>query len=210
MSYHLARKDYVQHELTEANCPNLPHELLDQWLKDAHTDSEDANAMTISTVDQNGQPSSRIVLLRELSQTGIIFFTNYNSKKGRDISKNNKVALNFFWPWMERQVRIEGVIEKVDESISDAYFDSRPRESQLGAIASSQSESLSDRKVLEDKLNALAHQFADQAIPRPTHWGGYLVRPKYFEFWQGRSSRLHDRIAYRNENDQWITGRLFP
>lgn len=210
MSYHLARKEYSQHELSEENCPSKPHLLLDQWLKDAHTDSEDANAMTLSTVDASGQPSSRIVLLRDLNERGITFYTNYKSRKGQNVLDNKKVALNLFWPWMERQVRVEGILEKIDDSISDQYFASRPRESQLGALASNQSETMTSRSVLEERIKELEIEYAGKVIPRPSHWGGYIVIPNYFEFWQGRQSRLHDRIAYERINQTWTTCRLFP
>lgn len=211
MSYDKARKDYSKHELLENDCPESPETLLDLWLHEAHSDSDDANAMTLCTVGENGQPSSRIVLLRELSENGIIFYTNYDSQKGKEMELNNKVALNFFWPWVERQVRVEGVVSKVSAEISDAYFRSRPIQSQIGAIASSQSSVLNSRSELEDKVKELTERFQNTYVPRPDDWGGYIVRASQYEFWQGRPSRLHDRILYTRAGDNhWEMRRLYP
>ncbi|MEZ4722112.1 MAG: pyridoxamine 5'-phosphate oxidase [Flavobacteriales bacterium] len=210
MSYTLARKDYDKHELLEADCPDQPFELLHKWLEEAHTDSEDANAFVLSTVDASGCPSSRVVLLRELSERGISFFTNYNSKKGRDLLENPNASVNFFWPWMERQVRVQGTVQKLTEEENDAYFNSRPRESQIGAWASQQSDTLSSRSTLENKVLELSKVYEGKPIERPKHWGGFLIRLHYFEFWQGRPSRLHDRISYRKDNQEWIKARLNP
>ncbi len=198
--------------LVEEDCPASPFKLLDQWLLDAHSESEDANAFTLSTVKENRQPSSRIVLLRSLTELGIVFYTNYDSQKGNEMSQNPMVAINFFWPWIERQVRIGGYVTKVSSEISDAYFKSRPRKSQVGAIASSQSKELKVRETLENRVIELTSEFEGRDIPRPENWGGYIVTPSYFEFWQGRASRLHDRIRYDvfAENSNWAISRLYP
>tara|TARA_B110000046_G_scaffold76114_1_gene84209 strand:+ start:1807 stop:2445 length:639 start_codon:yes stop_codon:yes gene_type:complete len=212
MSYEKARKDYTKHVLLEHDCPSSPAILLDQWLHEAHSNSIDANAMTLSTVGQNGQPSSRIVLLRELTEKGIVFYTNYNSQKGREMAENELVSINFFWPWIERQVRIGGKASKISAFSSDEYFNSRPRESQIGAIASTQSQTLKLRETLENRVTELTSKFEGQDIPRPENWGGYIIEPNYFEFWQGRASRLHDRVRYDQsiEDGQWLISRLYP
>jgi pyridoxamine 5'-phosphate oxidase len=212
MSYHKARKDYTKHMLVEADCPSSPFKLLDEWLLDAHSESEDANAFTLSTVNENGQPSSRIVLLRSLTELGVVFYTNYDSQKGNEMSQNPMVSINFFWPWIERQVRIGGNVTKVPSEISDAYFKSRPRKSQIGAIASAQSKELKVRETLENRVIELTSEFEGRDIPRPENWGGYIVTPSYFEFWQGRASRLHDRIRYDvlAEDYNWSISRLYP
>ena len=212
MSYHKARKDYTKHTLLKEDCPSSPYSLLDQWLHDAHSDSEDANAFTLCTVDDTGQPSSRIVLLRDLSVEGIVFYTNYESQKGRELAQNPLVSLNFFWPWIERQVRIGGRVSKVSAETSDAYFSTRPRESQIGACASSQSQELKERKTLENRVSELSAEYKGKDIPRPANWGGYIVVPSYIEFWQGRASRLHDRIRYDIDKatSEWTLKRLYP
>lgn len=211
MSIEYVRKDYSKDFLLEENCPENPVQLLDKWLKEAVELSEDANAMTISSLGEDGMISSRIVLIRKLEDRGLSFFTNYNSKKGADFEHHNKVAVNFFWPWAERQVRVQGIIEKLTEKESDAYFDSRPRASQLGAWASDQSNRMGDRKELEMKLEEIEKKYEGKKVPRPEHWGGYLIRPVSMEFWQGRQSRLHDRIAYQqNQQGAWDMFRLNP
>jgi pyridoxamine 5'-phosphate oxidase len=210
MSYQKARKDYILHELWEKDCPASPEDLLDKWLKEAHSDNEDANAMTLSTVNSQLEPSNRIVLLRGLSSDGIVFYTNYDSDKGQEMAANSNVALNFFWSWMERQVRIKGRVERLPESQSDAYFNSRPRESQVGAWASAQSSSIANRSELDETVQLLEAKYEGIAIPRPKFWGGYLVQVNYFEFWQGRANRLHDRIAYTKNEMGWSINRLSP
>jgi pyridoxamine 5'-phosphate oxidase len=166
--------------------------------------------MNVSTVSKEGKPSSRIVLLRNFSENGFVFYTNYNSKKGNDISENNSAAINFFWPQLERQIRIEGKLQKVDSKISDEYFASRPHDSQLGAWASNQSEVLKNRQELEEKFAALEKKFAGINVPRPEHWGGYCLVPDSIEFWQGRPSRIHDRIKFTTVNNEWKIERLSP
>jgi pyridoxamine 5'-phosphate oxidase len=167
--------------------------------------------MTLATVNRKGQPDARIVLLRGVDKNGFSFFTNYKSAKGREINENKKVCLNFFWPDLSRQVRIAGTIEKLSAKISDDYFQSRPRESQLGAWASNQSEVIENRQALEAKFDEFEQKFNGKKIPRPAHWGGYIVRPVTIEFWQGRASRLHDRILYeKNKSGTWKISRLAP
>lgn len=210
MSYEAVRKDYVKHTLEEADCKENPIEMLDAWLKIALEESEDANAMTLTTVNAKGEPSSRVVLIRKLDERGIVFYTNYESKKGTDLAENPNVAVNFFWPWLERQVRVQGSVVKLSAEESDAYFDTRPRESQLGAWASAQSDTMTTRDELEKALLVITEKFANKQVPRPPFWGGYLITPAYFEFWQGRANRLHDRIAYSRADNKWQFKRLFP
>lgn len=187
-----------------------PFELFTKWYEEAFQSNQpEFNAFTLGTVDAEGQPSSRILYLKELLDEKFIFYTNYNSHKGQDIEVNPKVSMLFFWPGLQRQLRIEGVVQKVDEKISDAYFASRPRGSQIGAWASNQSEWLEDRHQLEHAVIAFAEKFTDE-VPRPPHWGGYELTPTLVEFWQGRPSRLHDRIVYFFENEQWHVQRKNP
>ena len=174
-------------------------------------DEGETNAMTISTLGLDGFPKSRVVLLKKYTHEGFIFYTNYNSEKGRDILANPNVCLSFFWPKAERQVIIKGKAEKVEPNMSDGYFESRPRGSQLGALVSNQSEVVANRKVLEDDLQQLEAKYEGKDILRPDHWGGFIVKPISIEFWQGRPNRLHDRIRFTlNEDFDWIMERLAP
>ena len=150
------------------------------------------------------------MLIRQLDQEGLVFYTNYDSAKGKDIAIHPKVGVNFFWPWLERQVRVRGIAERLSAEASDAYFNSRPRESQLGAWASIQSEEMTTRDQLDKRLVECTERFKDQDVPRPPHWGGFRIKPQYFEFWQGRSNRLHDRIRYESVEGGWKLSRLFP
>jgi pyridoxamine 5'-phosphate oxidase len=168
------------------------------------------NAMTLATVDERGRPAARIVLLKELDPRGFVFFTNYDSKKGRDLAAHPHAALVLFWEPMHRQVRVEGSVERVAAAESDAYFASRPRGSQLGAIASPQSQPIESRKILEDRIAALEATLGDATAPRPEHWGGYRVVPEMIELWQGQPSRLHDRVRYRRIDGVWVRDRLAP
>jgi pyridoxamine 5'-phosphate oxidase len=169
------------------------------------------NAMTLATATNEGLVDARIVLLRDFHSKGLSFFTNYKSIKGQEIRLNKKVCLNFFWPELQRQIRIRGVIEKLPPRSSDLYFASRPRESQIAAWASNQSEKLTNRQELENRYNEYEKKFEGKKVPRPPHWGGYRVKPSYFEFWQGRMSRLHDRIIYQSiRNGRWTIMRLNP
>ncbi|MCB9223905.1 MAG: pyridoxamine 5'-phosphate oxidase [Crocinitomicaceae bacterium] len=181
-----------------------------EWYQEAHEhDCADPHAVVLSTVSTDGQPSSRMVYMREMLEEGIIIYTNYLSKKGGNILKNPKVAALFYWDCVERQVRIEGVAEKVDKSISDDYFANRPRISQIGAWASEQSSEIDSRETLEERVKHFENKFPNE-VPRPPHWGGYLIKPHYFEFWQGRLGRLHDRLCYTKDGNDWRKSRIAP
>lgn len=187
-----------------------PFELFQIWFDEAINAAEvESNAFVLSTTDENFHPSSRIVYLKEVVDEQFVFFTNYNSQKGKDIEKNNKVSMLFFWPLMSRQVRIEGICTKTSGEVSDDYFNSRPRNSQLGAWASHQSDFLSNRKELEDRFIELEKKYPNE-IPRPPHWGGYKIDPIQVEFWQGRPSRLHDRLVLTKNNGAWTAQRKNP
>ncbi len=209
------RKTYAQQALDEASVADDPYEQFRQWFGEAeaaeHPDWLETNAMTVSTVGKDGRVSSRILLLKAFDESGFTFFTNYHSHKGQQLAENPHTALCFFWPHVERQVRIEGTVEPVDSELSDTYFQSRPRSSQLGAWVSEQSQVVADRGTLEASLQDREVEFAGGPVPRPAHWGGYRVAPETLEFWQGRPSRLHDRIVYRRGDDgQWERVRLSP
>jgi len=206
------RKDYRLAELNEDIAGDNPIAFFGKWFAEAEASQiEDVNAMTLATVDARNKPHARIVLLKGLTQDGFNFFTNYNSAKGQDINANAHVALVFFWKELERQVRIEGIVEKLSEEESDAYFNSRPVGSRIGTWASPQSEVIPSRKVLENNYQNYEEQFSNGVIPRPANWGGYRVYPEYIEFWQGGGSRLHDRILFTLlDNKKWAKSRLAP
>ncbi|MFC4721873.1 pyridoxamine 5'-phosphate oxidase [Geojedonia litorea] len=207
------RKSYEKGELLKKNVPENPMELFQKWFHEIdHFFPEiESNAMNIATIGADGYPKSRVVLLKKFTFEGFIFYTNYNSEKGRAIKVNPKVCLSFFWNGAERQIIIKGNAEKIEENLSDGYFESRPRGSQLGALASNQSEPIANRAILETKLKSLEASFEGKEIPRPNNWGGYIVKPVEFEFWQGRANRLHDRIQYKLEgNHSWVISRLSP
>lgn len=206
------RKSYEKSELIESNLPEDPIQLFHNWFHEFDENaSEEVNAMTVSTFGLDGYPKSRVVLLKRFTYEGFIFYTNYNSEKGKAIASNPNVCLSFFWHAMERQVIIKGKAEKVPENLSDGYFESRPDGSKLGAIVSNQSEVIASREVLETKLDQLEKHFEGKEIPRPGYWGGYIVKPVEIEFWQGRPNRLHDRIRYQIQEDfSWKRERLSP
>jgi pyridoxamine 5'-phosphate oxidase len=207
------RKSYEKEELLESNCPENPMELFQKWFLSADKSDtvEETNAMTISTIGNDGFPKSRVVLLKKYTWEGFIFYTNYTSEKGRAILANPQVCLSFFWPALEQQIIIKGNAEKIAENLSDGYFESRPDGSKLGAWASDQSAVVSSRKALEDSLKGFEQQFEGKDIPRPPHWGGFMVKPVSIEFWQGRPNRLHDRIRYSLTSDfSWKLERLAP
>ena len=205
------RKEYKKGLLSEEDISNDPFRQFDLWFKDAiNFHQGEVNVMTLATVT-HGRPSQRIVLLKGYDHTGLTFFTNYESAKGKAIAETPFVALNFFWQDLERQIRIEGNAMKIEASKSEEYFHSRPRGSQIGAWVSPQSQEIAGRSFLDEQQLAFEEKFAEvEPIPKPSHWGGYKVIPDYFEFWQGRPSRLHDRLAYRKENTDWKIIRLAP
>ncbi|MDC6367013.1 MULTISPECIES: pyridoxamine 5'-phosphate oxidase [Flavobacteriaceae] len=207
------RKTYQKSSLLEDTIDKNPMQQFQKWFYEVEaTDGlDEPNAMTIATVGLDGFPKNRVVLMKKYTHEGFIFYTNYFSEKGKAIEKNPQVCLSFFWANMERQIIIKGKAEKVAENLSDGYFESRPRGSQLGAVVSEQSEVVPSREMLEDKLKALEQEYEGKEVERPEHWGGYLVRPVSIEFWQGRPNRLHDRIRYTlEENLDWNIERLAP
>lgn len=205
------RKDYSSESLDEKVVFPDPLHQFRFWLEEAaKAGVPEVNAMTLATVDAVGQPSARIVLLRGFNESGISFFTNYQSRKGNDINVNPNACLNFFWPELERQIRINGKIIKLDPQESDEYFASRPRESQIGAWTSHQSTVIPNKEFLIERYKNLEQEFEGRAVPRPPHWGGFLLKPEAFEFWQGRPSRLHDRIGYVLESGLWSIKRYSP
>ena len=207
------RKVYEKSELSENEVPENPIELFQKWFFEAEEfDGElEANAMTLSTVGLDGFPKSRIVLLKKYTWEGFIFYSNYLSEKGKAIEENPNVCLSFFWHQLERQIIIKGTCEKIAANLSDGYFESRPDGSKLGAWASKQSTIVPSRTYLDNELKAYEDKFKGQEIPRPEHWGGYLVRPTSLEFWQGRPNRMHDRIRYELQEDfDFKIDRLAP
>ncbi|MER3318530.1 MAG: pyridoxamine 5'-phosphate oxidase [Allomuricauda sp.] len=207
------RKSYEKSELTEENVKENPLEQFQKWFHEVEASDgvDEPNAMTVSTIGLDGFPKSRVVLMKKFTFEGFIFYTNYQSEKGKAIAANPAVCLSFFWPNMERQVIVKGTAEKIAENLSDGYFESRPTGSQLGAIVSDQSEVVPSREYLEKELNKLEKKYEGKEIQRPDYWGGYLVRPMSIEFWQGRPNRLHDRIRYTLQEDfDWKIERLAP
>jgi pyridoxamine 5'-phosphate oxidase len=207
------RKSYEKKELLESNCPENPLELFQTWFINADTSEmvDESNAMTVSSIGLDGFPKNRVVLLKKYTWEGFIFYTNYNSEKGKAIAINNNICLSFFWPALEQQIIIKGNAEILAENLSDGYFESRPDGSKLGAWASNQSSVVNSREELDAGLKIFEKKFKGEEILRPKHWGGYLVKPSSIEFWQGRPNRMHDRIRYRLEEDfSWKLERLAP
>lgn len=206
------RKDYSKKMLQETDVNADAIEQFKIWWTEAVDSAiDEVNAMTLATASAQGKPSARVVLLKGFNESGFIFFTNYHSQKASEIEENPRVSLVFFWKELERQVRIDGTIKKITAEDSDEYFYSRPVESRIGAWASPQSKVIASRKVIEENVVELEKSFAGKTIDRPPHWGGYIIKPAVIEFWQGRSSRLHDRLQYSlNEMGQWEIKRLAP
>lgn len=205
------RKDYTLKSLSENDIQANPFDQFTVWWNEAiASEIDEVNAMTLATVKANNTPTLRIVLLKDYDVNGFTFFTNYASAKGNELAHNHHAAVNFFWKELQRQVRIEGIIKKVDETLSNEYFNSRPEGSKIGAWASPQSQVIASREILETNIAKYSQQFCNN-IPRPKHWGGYVLQPTYFEFWQGRSNRLHDRLAYTLvQHNNWKIERLAP
>lgn len=208
------RRHYQQDGLHKRDCAACPTEQLKRWLHEAQECSPgdwfEVNAMSLATSSPDGDVTSRVVLLKGLDTDGLRFFTNYSSEKGRQLADNPRAALNFFWPHLERQVRVAGSVTKVAREVSLEYFRSRPRGSQLGAVASAQSQVVTSREVLEARLYELEAEYNGQDVPLPDDWGGYCLAPAVFEFWQGRPDRLHDRLRYSLADDVWRLERVSP
>jgi pyridoxamine 5'-phosphate oxidase len=206
------RSEYNTASLSETEANTDPIKQFDTWFKEAlDAEVQEPTAMTLATATTDGRPSARIVLLKGFDSNGFVFYTNYLSRKGKEISKNPLGALLFFWGSMERQIRIEGTIEKISKEESERYFHSRPKDSQIGAVISPQSQEIPGRDALEQKWHETEAKYKDKEVPKPAHWGGYILKPRLIEFWQGRPSRLHDRILYKKiDNKNWKKVRLAP
>lgn len=205
------RREYKMAALDLTDVDKEPMKQFQLWFEEAlKADIIEPNAMFLATVSKEGKPSGRVVLLKDIAEGGLIFYTNYESRKAKDIAENQYVSLTFFWADLERQVRVEGYVRKVSEQRSTEYYLSRPYESQIGAWASPQSRVVADKTFLEQSFAKFLDEFSQKAIHRPPHWGGYVVIPTYFEFWQGRPNRMHDRICYELEENNWLIKRLAP
>ena len=204
------RDKYLKGKLIEKNLPKDPFDLFDNWFEDLEKfgNERENNAMSLSTVNDKNVPTTRVVLLKQFSKNGFVFYSNYDSRKGKHIDNNPNVCISFYWPSMERQVIINGKVSKISAIESDKYFNSRPKSSQLGAIISNQSEIIPSRKFLEEKLSKF--NISNNNLNRPSNWGGYILKPELFEFWQGRDSRLHDRIIFSKSKTNWDQKRLSP
>ncbi len=207
----IGNKNNRNNELNETSVDKNPFIQFTKWYESIlNSKLNEPTAMMLSTTDVSGNPSARIVLLKEIDNSGFVFYTNYGSRKGKDMKENPKAALTFFWDEVRRQIRIEGRIQKIRREISKEYFSTRPRESQIGAWVSAQSSVIPNRELLENKYIELKEKFGNKDIPLPDFWGGYRLIPNYFEFWQGRENRLHDRICYKKENNEWKIFRIAP
>lgn len=205
------RREYNTRTLSVEEVESDPLDQFAIWFQQAlDTEARDPNAMTLSTVSNENKPSSRIVLLKGFDESGFQFFTNYRSRKGIELAQNINAALCFYWPVLERQIRIEGEVERVSREESENYFRQRPRKSQLGALVSNQSQPVDSRQKLEQRFKELEKRFAGKEVPVPEFWGGYKLEPHTVEFWQGREGRLHDRVCYKKENGKWTISRLAP
>ena len=206
------RTEYTKASLDQSTIEKNPIVQFEKWFHEAlEAEVMEANAMTLSTVTESGRPTTRIVLLKGIEQNKFLFYTNYQSQKGKELDNNPACALTFFWPELERQVRIEGISERLESSVSKVYFQSRPRSSQVGAWASPQSTIIKDRSLLEERAREIEKRFAGkETLPKPNQWGGYAIEPHEIEFWQGRPSRLHDRIVYYRSENEWVVHRLAP
>ena len=205
------RRDYSQRELSRSTVDSDPFRQFSLWLDEAiNSEALEPTAMTLSTIGEDARPSSRVVLLKAFDRNGFVFFTNYESRKGRELAANSNATLHFFWPELERQINIRGVASRVATDESETYFKSRPVKSQIGAWASKQSTVIGSREELEKKFNEFSQKYADGDIPLPPFWGGFRIEPDRFEFWQGRRSRLHDRICYEFLDQDWRIKRLSP
>lgn len=206
------RIDYTKFSMDEFDLLSNPIDQFNNWFKNAlNSKVSEANAMVLSTVSSQSIPSARVVLLKGVQSNGFKFYTNYDSFKGKELAENPNACLTFFWPALEQQIRVTGLVEKIDATVAEAYFHSRPRGSQISALASNQSAKIADRVILVDEVARLEKLYADTTVPKPEFWGGYLLKPTKVEFWQGRSSRLHDRFLYEKlEDDNWQVSRLSP
>jgi len=206
------RRDYKKLKLDRKHVASDPFVQFEKWMEEAlKSDLPEPTAMILSTVSRDGTPSSRVVLLKGVSDGSLFFYTNYESEKGRNLSENPKAAITFFWPELERQINIKGEVQKTEGEVSDEYYSSRPRKSQLGAWASEQGKELSSREELIKKFMVLSLKYVGRKVPRPPFWGGYALKPSTFEFWQGRPNRLHDRVQYlKNDQGDWYLRRLSP
>jgi pyridoxamine 5'-phosphate oxidase len=205
------RHDFSKQSLNENDVDKNPILQFEKWFKEAvEAKVNEPNAMTVCTATKDGKPSARILLIRNFDENGFVFYTNYNSRKGLEIEENPYCSILFFWPELERQVRIEGVLQKQNKEESDIYFQTRPRTSKLGAWSSPQSKVIESRNVLDEAYQKNSEKFPGDNVPRPEFWGGYLLKPNSIEFWQGRPSRLHDRIVYKKQNAEWEIMRLAP
>jgi pyridoxamine 5'-phosphate oxidase len=205
------RSEYNLHSLNEGDVYSNPTKQFERWMDEAiKAECNEPTAMTLATCTFERKPSARVLLLKEINEEGLIFFTNYESKKGRQILQNPYGALVFFWPELQRQIRIEGTIKKSSDQLSDSYFKTRPEKSKIGAWASPQSQVIPNRRYLENLKSDFQEEFSGKTITRPPNWGGYILIPNLFEFWQGRPNRLHDRLQYSLVNEEWLIERLAP